>query len=174
MKTARFSTYFLSGIVVLVFGLFVSVSTAKSQTTISQADKDFMVSAMQGGLMEVRMGELTARRALRPDVKAYGQLMVKDHTAINSDLKALAAQKGIVVPETLDAKHQAMLDKLAAVADTEFDTTYIDHMIRDHQEDLRDFKTAAGQTQDSEFKAFLDKTIPVLDQHLGFITDMKK
>jgi hypothetical protein len=33
-------------------------------------------------------------------------MMVKDHSAINGDLKALAAQKGGALPDSLDAKHQ--------------------------------------------------------------------
>jgi putative membrane protein len=45
--------------------------------------------------------------------------MVKDHTAINGDLKALAAQKGVTLPDSLDAKHQGMVDKMSALTGSE-------------------------------------------------------
>jgi putative membrane protein len=45
-------------------------------------------------MTEVKLGELAAQNGKLDDVKAFGQMMVKDHTAINEDLITLASQKG--------------------------------------------------------------------------------
>jgi hypothetical protein len=39
-------------------------------------------------MTEVKLGELASTSGVRDDVKSFGQMMVKDHTAINDDLMA--------------------------------------------------------------------------------------
>jgi putative membrane protein len=160
------------GMVLLAVGLLVPC--AKSATTISTADQDFILAAAQGGMTEVKLGELAATNGMRDDVKEFGQMMVRDHTAINDDLKALAAQKSVTLPDSLDAKHQAMVDKMAALTGSEFDDAYIKGMIKAHQKDAKAFKAESAATQDPDIKSFLDKSIPVVEAHLKHVTAMKK
>jgi putative membrane protein len=150
------------------------VSRANAATAVSTADKDFILAAAQGGMTEVKLGELAAQNGKRDDVKAFGQMMVKDHSAINDDLKALAAQKGVTLPDSLDAKHQGMVDKMAALTGSEFDNAYIAGMIKDHKADAKEFKAESAETKDADIKSFVDKSIPVVDGHLKRITAMKK
>jgi putative membrane protein len=155
-------------------GLLFAVSCTKTETKLSTADNDFILAAAQGGMTEVKLGELAAQKGLRDDVKAFGQTMVKDHTAINDDLKALAAQKGVTLPDSLDAKHQGMVDKMAALTGSEFDDAYITGMVEDHDMDAKDFKAESAETKDADIKSFVDKSIPVVAEHLKRITAMKK
>jgi len=162
------------GLTLMALGLLLAVPYAKAETKLSTADSDFILAAAQGGMTEVKLGELAAQKGLRDDVKAFGQTMVKDHTAINDDLKALAAQKGVTLPDGLDAKHQGMVDKMAALTGSEFDDAYITGMIKDHKMDAKDFKAESAKTKDAEIKSFVDKSIPVVTEHLKRITAMKK
>jgi len=162
------------GLTLMALGLLLAVPCAKAETKLSTADSDFILAAAQGGMTEVKLGELAAQKGLRDDVKAFGQTMVKDHTAINDDLKALAAQKGVTLPDSLDAKHQGMVDKMAALTGAEFDDAYITGMIKDHKMDAKDFKAESAKTKDAEIKSFVDKSIPVVTEHLKRITAMKK
>jgi putative membrane protein len=162
------------GMALAAVGLFIAVPHADAATTVSPADQDFMLAAAQGGMTEVKLGELAVQNGKRDDVKAFGQRMVKDHTAINDDLKALASQKGVTLPDGLDAKHQGMVDKMAALTGSEFDDAYIAGMIKGHKKDTRAFKAEAAATQDADIKTFLDKSIPVVEDHLKCITAMKK
>jgi putative membrane protein len=162
------------GMTLLAAGLLIAVPRANAATTVSTADQDFILAAAQGGMTEVKLGELAAQNGKRDDVKAFGQMMVKDHTAINDDLKALAAQKGVTLPDSLDAKHQAMADKMAALTGSEFDDAYIAAMIKAHKKDAKAFKAESAATQDADIKSFLDKSTPVVEEHLKLITAMKK
>jgi hypothetical protein len=40
--------------------------------------------------------------------------------------------------------------------------------------DAKEFKAESAATQDADIKSFLDKSIPVVDEHLKRITAMKK
>jgi putative membrane protein len=162
------------GMALMVLGLLLAIPCVKAATPVSMADTNFILAAAQGGMTEVKLGELAATNGTRPDVKEFGQMMVKDHTAINDDLKALAAQKGVTLPDSLDAKHQAMVDKLTALTGSEFDDAYIAAMIKGHKNDAKAFKAEAPATTDADIKSFLDKSIPVVEAHLQHITAMKK
>ena len=162
------------GMVLAVVGLLAAVPCAMAQTNLSTADQNFILAAAQGGMTEVKLGELASANGKRDDVKEFGQLMVKDHTAINSDLKALAAQKGVTLPDGLDAKHQGMVDKMAALTGSEFDNAYIAGMIKAHKADAKAFKGESAATQDADIKSFLDKSIPIVEEHLKHVTAMKK
>jgi putative membrane protein len=162
------------GTALIAVGLLLAIPCAKAETTVSMADTNFMLAAAQGGVTEVELGELAATNGMRDDVKNFGQMMVKDHTAINDDLKALATQKGVTLPDRLAAKHQAMVDKLTALTGSEFDDAYIAGMIQAHNKDAKAFKAEAAATTDADIKSFLDKSIPVVEAHLQHITAMKK
>jgi putative membrane protein len=160
--------------VALAVGLLLSVSRANAATTVSTADQNFILAAAQGGMTEVKLGELASTNGKRDDVKEFGQLMVKDHTVINDDLKALAARKGVALPDSLDAKHQGIVDKLTALTGSDFDNAYIAGMIKGHKADAKAFKGESAATQDADIKSFLDKSIPVVDAHLKHVTAMPK
>jgi putative membrane protein len=162
------------GMTLIAVGLLLAIPCAKAAATASMADQDFILAAAQGGMTEVKLGELASTNGMRADVKEFGQMMVKDHTAINDDLKTLAAQKGVTLPDGLDAKHQAMVHKLTVLTGSEFDDAYIAAMIKGHKKDAKAFKAEAGATQDADIKSFLDNSIPVVEAHLQHVTAMKK
>lgn len=160
------------GLVLVAAGLLVS--SAHAATVVSDADKSFILAAAQGGMTEVKLGELAAQNGARTDVKQFGQMMVKDHTAINNDLKALAAAKGVSLPDSLDAKHQGMVDKMAALTGPAFDLAYVKDMVKGHKMDSKEFKAESAATKDTDIKSFVDKSIPIIVEHLKRITAMNK
>jgi putative membrane protein len=160
------------GMALLAVGLLVP--RANAATTLSTADQGFILAAAQGGMTEVKLGELASTNGMRDDVKEFGQMMVRDHTAINNDLIALAAQKGVTLPDSLDAKHQRMVDRMTALTGSEFDDAYIAGMIKAHKKDAKAFNAEAAATQDTDIKNFLDKSIPVVEAHLKHVTAMQK
>jgi len=162
------------GTALVAVGLLLAVPCARAETPVSNADRDFILGAAQGGMTEVKLGELAVQKGTRDDVKAFGEMMGKDHGALNSDLKALAVQKGVTLPDGLDAKHQKMVDKLGALTGATFDDAYIAGMIKDHKKDAKEFKAESDETKDAEIKTFVDKSIPVVDAHLKSITALQK
>jgi putative membrane protein len=154
--------------------ILFALSSVKAETAVSMSDTNFIQAAAQGGMTEVKLGELAAANGIRDDVKHFGQMMVKDHKAVNNDLKALAAQKGVSLPERMDAKHQAMVDKLTGLTGSAFDDAYVVAMIKGHIKDDKAFKAESNVTQDADIRVFLDKSIPVVESHLQQIMALKK
>jgi len=152
--------------------LFIAAPYAKAATAISTADQKFILAASQGAMTGVKLGELAAQNGQRDDVKSFGKMMVKEHTSINDDLKALAVQKGVVLPESLDKKNQATVDKMAALTGSKFDDAYIASMIKDHKNDIKEYKAESDKTKDEDIQSFLKKSTPSMEEHLKLITAM--
>ena len=61
-------------------------------------DKSFYKNLAEGGLAEVSDGTLASEKATDPKLKDFGAMMVKDHSAANDKLTALAATKSLTLP----------------------------------------------------------------------------
>lgn len=138
----------------------------QGKPTLAKADREFIEKVSQGGLLEVRLGQLAQQHASKPEVKEFGQRMVDDHTTINKRLTELAERKGMLVPQELDKKHQEKVDKLAKKTGSEFDRDYIDMMVDDHKDDIERFEKALKDAKDADLKTFASATLPTLREHL--------
>src|SRR5688572_8789149 len=148
-----------------------SQSTTESATDASKAqlaseDAQFMKEAAQGGLAEVRMGELGQSNGESQQVKDFSQRIVTDHKKANEELKQLAAKKGVTLPDAMKDEQKKMMDHLSSLKGREFDSAFKQHAVENHQKSIEKFKTAAEKAKDAELKAFASKTLPVLQQHL--------
>lgn len=127
---------------------------------------DFMTKAASGGMMEVELGRMAQEKAQSQEVKDFGQMMVNDHSKVNDQLKQLAQQKNIMLPDSMGEKHMEHVNELREKTGAEFDKAYMELMVEDHQEDVDTFQNAADNLQDAEVKSFASSTVTTLQQHL--------
>ncbi len=152
----------------LALAVMAAASTAVGQESAHRmtADHNFAIKAAQGGMAEVKLGQLAQQNGENPAVKAFGQRMVTDHTKANDDLKSVAARKGMMLPSDLDAHDQATYDRLSKLNGAAFDKAYMRDMVADHRTDVAEFRHESEQGTDPEIKAFAARTLPVLEEHL--------
>jgi putative membrane protein len=155
----------------IIVGALLSLSLAAlaADAKLDSSDEAFLKKAAQGGLTEVKLGEIASTKAKREDVKAFGTTMVKDHSNANADLKTLAAKKAVELPDKLDMKHSAKVDKLSKLEGDAFDGAYVKGMIEDHEATVKEFENAASSAKDADVKAFAAKTLPTLKAHFEHI-----
>jgi putative membrane protein len=150
---------FLAPVCVVAPLLIFACSSAKDSTK-------FAANAAQGGMAEVELGRLATQKAADPSVREFGARMIADHSRANSELKSIAAQKGIQLPADLNSEQKSERDKLAQMSGAEFDKEYMSAMVKDHETDVKDFDTQAKDGNDADIKAFAGKTLPTLQEHL--------
>lgn len=143
-----------------------SVTLLGVNTDSLKDDKDFMIEAASGGLLEVELGKLAQTNASSAAVKSFGKMMISDHTKANNELTALAKAKSITVPSVPGADAQKHIDELKTKKGADFDKAYVDLMVDDHKEDIEEFQKAADDAKEPEIKALAAKTLPVLKEHL--------
>jgi len=136
-------------------------------------DSEFMTKAASGGILEVQLGQEVTHRATSAEAKQAAQMMVTDHTKANNELKALAAKKGITLPPALGDDQKKVFDEVLAKKGTDLDKEYVKKMVKDHQEDIKEFTDAAAKAGDPEIKALAAKTVPVLKMHLAMFEKLQ-
>ena len=144
-----------------------------SRKMMKSPDASFAIKAAQGGTAEVKMGQLAAQKGANPDVKAFGQQMVDDHSKANDDLKSVAQREGMTLPEDVNAHQHAMYSKLERLSGPEFDRAYVRGMVMDHQEDVKEFQKEANSGSDEQIKAFASRTLPIIQSHLDKIKSIQ-
>lgn len=148
-------------------------ATAASGGTVSSLsddDKKFIEKAAFGGLAEVQLGQQMSTAAKNNDAKSFAQRMVTDHGKANDELKQLATTKGISLPADTDEKHKDAAKKVMSSKNQ--DKAYMDEMVKDHDEDVKEFEEASGKAKDPDLKAWIDKTLPVLKDHQKMAHDI--
>ncbi len=155
-------------------GVFnAAAATNGNRGQLSSQDYKFVTDAAQGGMMEVTLGQLAAQKAADPAVRDFGQRMVQDHQKANEQLMEIVSQKGATLPANAEGKEQGTMEHLKSLSGTDFDKAYIKHMVSDHKKDVKEFEKAAQKSQDPDLKAFANKTLPVLQEHLSMAESVK-
>lgn len=148
--------------------------STKAVITTDAETSEFLVKAANGGMAEVQFGDLALQKASSQQVKDFGQMMKDDHSAVNEQVKALAAQRNVTLPATISEDMRKHQDELAKKSGKDFDKEYVDMMVKDHQEDIKVFESAADKTNDAEVKTFINNTLPKLRSHLESIKTIQK
>lgn len=153
-------------------GLIVHAQdSGNSANRMAAADSTFARKAAQGGMAEVKLGQLAQDHASSDAVKKFGQRMVDDHSKANDELKDIASKKGMTLPTDLDAKDQNTYDRLSKLNGAAFDRAYMADMVKDHRTDIAEFQREANGGNDPDLKSFASKTLPTLQQHLQMAQD---
>ena len=135
----------------------------------SSPDESFYKNAAEGGIFEVDAGKLAQDKGNSQQVKDFGAMMVKDHSAANEKLKTLAATKNIDLPTSASVGQIATKAKLNVLSGDTFDNSYITSQLKAHRATIALFRKEIASGQDADAKAFATATLPTLRAHLKAI-----
>lgn len=135
-------------------------------TTISEDGREFVMTAMRDGLLEVEAAKLAQAKATDASVKKYAHMMVEQHGKANDELSALARGHNLEVPTTVTKDGNDELEKLRNKAGKDFDEAYVDMMIDAHEDAVDLFEKQAKRDKDADLQQWASKTVPTLRTHL--------
>ena len=150
----------------------LGLSALSATAALSSADREFAMKAASGGLAEVQAAQLAEQRAASPQIKQFAQRMITDHTTANTELQQIAKQADISLPAQPTGKDAAEGQKL--ITGTAFDQAYAQGQLQDHRETVELVQKEASSGQDPALKAFAQKTLPILQQHLQMVEALNK
>jgi putative membrane protein len=137
-------------------------------SSIKGHDKTFFEKAAKSGEKEVVVSRAVLPNLSNPEVKAFAESMVSDHTKANAELKALATSKGVTLPALEPKIGAKWVDKTK-----DLDENYLEEMISDHKDAVELFEKAS-KSEDRDIAAFASATLPKLEHHLASAKGLKK
>ena len=160
--------------------------TADTVTTTAPAPTDkwsspsvlgFATAANAG---EVELGKLAQTKATHADVKAFGKLMVTDHTDMLADTKKLATKLSVMADtaaadarDVMNHGRDAMKELTEKAAGADWDKSYMDKMVDGHKDVLAKLQDAAKNTPDAELKTALEGAVGKVQTHLTKAEDIR-
>jgi len=131
----------------------------------SNADKDFVMKAAEAGMAEVAEARIALKNSQRPDVQMFARRMIADHTKANEQLKTIAREQGIDMPNGPGDEDIMRMKQLSALAGKDFDNAYIQQEVKDHQAAVALFTQESDSGQNAQLKSFATTTLPTLKEH---------
>ena len=145
----------------LAIGLAGALAATGAMAQTKQADKDsqkFIKAAIEGDIAEVDIGKLAQEKGESDAVKQFGAMLVKDH--------------GAPPPTGSSFSSKATYTKLKLLSGASFDRSFAKSMVKDHEEDIKEYKKESSKTDAAGQLA--KETLPVLQKHLQTAQSLEK
>ena len=149
----------------IVTGLLASTMCKAQAPDPDTTARHFLIMASIGNLQEVNAGKQAAQKAVRPDVKSFGQMMITDHSRAEQKLMQLAKSQNIQMPAAATDTPPPDLNLAKAKGD-DFDRMYIHNMVSGHRSTVKMFQDYSISGKNPDVKAFAKQMLPTLKEHL--------
>lgn len=141
---------------------------------LGKSDRAFMTKAGGNGLFEIEAARLASERASDPAIKSLAASLTKDHRAALDSLSKVALAHNYPLPEQVPEDKRAVLARLAAVKGPDFDRAFRAEIgVKAHEADIKMFERASRATRTADLKAWIEQTLPKLEEHLKHALDIK-
>ncbi|EDY22228.1 outer membrane protein [Chthoniobacter flavus Ellin428] len=157
----------LSSAVALAASVTLIPAASADDSPLNHTDKSFLEDSYKGGVTEIQSAQMAEQKTANPDVKAFAEKLVTDHTQANNELKAMADSKKVGVEGGTSLKDQSKGKSLDAKTGGDFDKAWIDDQIKDHKKDIEAFEKEANEAKDTDVKNLANKLLPTLKEHLS-------
>ncbi|HEX8233037.1 MAG TPA: DUF4142 domain-containing protein [Caulobacteraceae bacterium] len=146
-----------------------------SAATLGRTTDGFVTNAAISDMYEIEAGKLAQQKGQNAQVKAFGAMMVKDHTTMSTKMKAALSKAGanVTAPTKLDERRQGMIDNLKAANGADFDTAYLAQQEAAHNEALTLVRTYAENGDNAALKAHASEGAPKIQQHLDKVKQLQ-
>lgn len=146
-----------------------------AQALMSDSPENFFENAASANMFEIEASKLALASTQDPEIKAFAQMMVKDHTAAGQKVSALAAEKSVSLPTAMLKRHQMMLDGLKnEKPGKDFDDEYRLKMVLSHKEAVSLFDESARESKDPDVRKLATEMLPALQAHGGQAEKLRK
>jgi putative membrane protein len=143
-------------------------SEARKDDKLARGDRKFIEKAAESGMFEVQVSQLAASKATDNNVKSFASMLVDHHTAANNELVQLANARKVELPPAPPRAKRRDMEQMGKKSGAEFDREFVREVgIKAHEKDIKLFEKASKEVKDPQLKAWVDKTLPNLREHLA-------
>jgi putative membrane protein len=147
-------------------GACALLALALGGNAYAASDADFLKTVIQTNLAEISVGQLAQQKGGTAEVRSFGEMLVKDHTAANDKAKELASAAGVTPPAEPSAEQKQLGDKLSNLSGKDFDKQFADAMVKGHGDAIALFQDKADDST-NDVTTFAKDTLPTLQKHLA-------
>ena len=137
------------------------------------SESDFVIKAAKRTAAELKFAQLGVAKATNPKVKELAQMLERDYTAANQEIKTIAGKLNIKLDDAPNAEAQEKAKELAAKSGREFDAAYLIIARVCQQHNIEFYEAGKELAKDSEVTAHSNKALPALKTRSEKVDDLK-
>lgn len=122
-----------------------------------------LVTLHGANTMEIAAGKLAVAKGSSPAIQQFGAELVKDHSAADEQVLALAAQRNVPMPAA--PASDPNLGYVSGLSGEAFDRAFIQMMLDDHIKAIEMVQSAQKRIANVPVAAFLKALLPTLESH---------
>lgn len=157
----------------------VSPESAYTQAA-SLDDAEIAHIAVTANAIDAELAQIAQGRAVNEEVRQFAATMIRDHTGVNEQAKALAARLGVTpadneVSRSLRSGAEAARQKLENIRGGEFDIAYMQREVEYHEAVLAALdQTLIPNSTNEELKALLQQARGAVAAHLEHARHLRR
>ncbi|GAA3206809.1 DUF4142 domain-containing protein [Dactylosporangium siamense] len=148
--------------------------TMTSFGMIGPADREFLVKVRQAGLWEGPAGQLARDHAADKRVKEVGAQLATDHHGLDTQVRQVAAQLGVPLPNEASAEQQGWVRELDGKRGDEFDRTFANRLRAAHGKVFALVGTVRSGTRNELVRSFAQTAVNVVMKHMTLLESIGK
>jgi len=157
--------------------------TTNKKEKLAEMDLQVLAHVHHLNQTEIMLGKLAQKSGSTQAVKAYGQMLARDHQSADKDLTAFAKKQDVKIPmdkpkEEADQKDQKdqkeAIAHLKTLKGNEFDTAFLQMMVQDHEKEIAKLDANIGGIQNQDLATILKDFKPALQKHADQARELQK
>ena len=163
-------------IALALIGVAAGDARAAPAPALSPADLTYVARAGASDRLEISEGRLADARGVRPRIKAFARMMLRDHARSTALLRAAVRAETDRDPPApvLDAMQARMLAALRTTPARRFDEVYVAQQVQAHAQALDLHRAYAATGGDAELRQTAQLIAPIVQQHLDMARDLQQ
>ena len=136
---------------------------------LSPEDRDLLVKVRQANLWEGPTGQQAAQQASSPAVREVGEHLAVEHADLDTQVRKVADQLGVLLPTTPNAQQQAWMSEISAATGSDYDRIFVQRVREAHGIVLPLLAQDRASTRNSLMRDFATVGTQFVTRHIGYL-----
>ncbi|HEV2783570.1 MAG TPA: DUF4142 domain-containing protein [Actinophytocola sp.] len=152
---------------IVIFGVVApALASQPAAAPLTESDRKLLIAVRQAGLWEIPAGQQAQRQADSQIVKDVGAEIAKQHTQLDEDVRAVAEQLGVALPDQPNEDQQKWLAELDSKSGPEFDRSYAQLLRAAHGKVFAVVAQVRAGTRNEVIREFASEVNDVVKGHM--------
>jgi putative membrane protein len=137
--------------------------------SLKPVDREFITVIRFANLWEIPMGQLATKRGTTQTVRDVGAKIAADHTQLNIDIKKLADQFGVTLPDQPTSSQRSWIAEISSKNGPEFDQAFANRLRGAHGTVFGLVSEVRAGTDNEAIRAFAEQANVIVMRHMTLL-----
>lgn len=136
---------------------------------LGPADRDLLIKVRLAGLWEQPAGDMAVKRAVSPKVKEIGRKISAEHHTLDNQVREVAGQLGVDLPNEPNADQQTWLAEMTAAQGDRFDLVFVARLRAAHGKVFSTIAAVRAGTRNDLVRSFAATANAAVLRHMQYL-----